>query len=171
MRLQNPLTRSSASDGPHNLAAIAQNSMNQPVAPVCRASARVRSKWVGTLAIGFVLALFVLTGCGGPVTANRAAGSALAISPDTSRIDTNCTGCNSTNQAGNAVLQFSAGQHSDLAGAVIWTLSGGDASAGPGTISASGQYTPPGYLTSDRVEVQVTASLKADPAVSATPRL
>ncbi len=143
--------------------------MNQSVAPACRASVRARSRWAETFAIGLVLALSVVTGCGGgPVAANRAAGDAFAISPNTSRIDTNCTGCNSTNRAGNAVLQFSAGRHSELAGPVIWTLSGGDATAGPGTISASGQYTPPGYLTSDRAEVQVTASLKADPAVSAT---
>lgn len=141
--------------------------MTQPVAP-CRVPARARSWWAETFAVGFLLALFVFTGCGSPVTANRTDGGALVILPNITRIDTNCTGCNATNRVGNAVLQFSAGQHAALAGAVTWTLSGGDASAGPGTISASGQYTPPGYLTSDRVEVQVTASLKADPAVSAT---
>jgi hypothetical protein len=51
---------------------------------------------------------------------------------------------------------------------VTWTVSGGDPTSGPGTINASGQYTPPSYLTSSRAEVQVTAALKSDPTVSAT---
>ena len=54
------------------------------------------------------------------------------------------------------------------AAAVTWSLAGGDATAGPGTISADGQYTPPSYLTVDRVQVQVTAALKSNPAVKAT---
>ena len=34
---------------------------------------------------------------------------------------------------------------------VNWTVSGGDASAGPGTINSNGQYTPPSYLTANSV--------------------
>ncbi len=48
---------------------------------------------------------------------------------------------------------------------VTWSLAGGDASAGPGTISETGKYFPPSYLTADQAQVVVTASLKADSAV------
>jgi hypothetical protein len=41
---------------------------------------------------------------------------------------------------------------------VTWSVSGGDTNSGPGTITASGQYTPPSYLTADRVQVVVTAA-------------
>ena len=51
--------------------------------------------------------------------------------------------------------------------AVTWSLSGGDPSAGAGSISSSGQYTPPNYLSRDRVDVVVTAALKSDPNVRA----
>ncbi len=54
---------------------------------------------------------------------------------------------------------------------MVWSVSGGDPSAGPGTIAANGQYSPPSYLTADRVEVEVTAELKADPSVKATTML
>ncbi|MGA3035386.1 MAG: hypothetical protein ABSD70_19035, partial [Terracidiphilus sp.] len=36
--------------------------------------------------------------------------------------------------------------------------SGGDASSGAGTVSSTGQYTPPPYLTADSVQVKVTAT-------------
>ena len=42
---------------------------------------------------------------------------------------------------------------------IIWSVSGGDPTSGPGSISASGQYTPPSYLTVDRAQVVVTAML------------
>ncbi|MGA8044398.1 MAG: hypothetical protein WCA37_16500 [Terracidiphilus sp.] len=51
---------------------------------------------------------------------------------------------------------------------VTWSLSGGDAAAGPGTITPSGQYTPPSYLTADRVEVRVHAALKSAPQIQAS---
>ncbi len=51
---------------------------------------------------------------------------------------------------------------------MTWTVSGGDTTAGPGTINANGQYSPPGYLTAASVEVQVTATSKSDPSVRAT---
>ena len=108
----------------------------------------------------------VLAGCGGgPVQAT----SPYSISPGSAVLDTNCTGCNAVNSHGSAVHQFSAmlggvGGASD----VTWSVGGGDPTAGPGTISASGQYAPPSYLTADHAEVLVTAELKSDPTVSAT---
>lgn len=91
-----------------------------------------------------------------------------SITPGTSDIDTNCSGCNATNTSGVAVLRFRAAQANGKDAAVIWSLGGGDAGAGAGSISAEGQYTPPSYLTADRVRVLVTAALKSDPAVRAT---
>jgi hypothetical protein len=46
--------------------------------------------------------------------------------------------------------------------AVTWKVSGGDANSGAGTITASGQYTPPSYLTADSVPVTVTATLASN---------
>lgn len=51
--------------------------------------------------------------------------------------------------------------------AVTWSVSGGDPVSGPGSIDATGQYTPPNYLTRDRVEVAITATLKSDPNLRA----
>ncbi len=92
-----------------------------------------------------------------------------SISPGTAAIDTNCTGCN-TNSSGATVEQFSATLTGGGAPSVTWSVSGGDANSGPGTITASGQYTPPPYLTADSVEVTVTATLGSGPStqVSAT---
>ncbi len=78
-------------------------------------------------------------------------------------IDTNCAGCNATSASGVVVEQFSAALGSDAA-QVKWSVSGGDAISGPGTINANGQYTPPSYLTADMVQVTVTASLADSPA-------
>ena len=83
-------------------------------------------------------------------------------------IDTNCTGCNATDMHGSAIHQFSAILTGGGLAPVNWSLAGGDSSAGPGTISGTGQYTPPTYLTADRVQVVVTASLKSDPAARAS---
>ena len=65
-------------------------------------------------------------------------------------IDTNCTGCNATNSSGASVEQFTATLASGGAATVTWKVSGGDANSGAGTITASGQYTPPSYLTADQ---------------------
>lgn len=51
---------------------------------------------------------------------------------------------------------------------MVWTVSGGDPVSGPGTINRDGQYTPPPYLTEDRVGVVVRASLESQPAVQDT---
>jgi hypothetical protein len=51
------------------------------------------------------------------------------------------------------VEQFTATLTGGGAANVTWSVSGGDANSGPGSITATGQYTPPSYLTADRVEV------------------
>ncbi len=110
----------------------------------------------------------LLAGCGGnPVTASPANAS-FSISPATAQIDTNCTGCNAIAASGTAMHQFSATLVAGGAARVQWSVAGGDPVAGPGTITASGQYTPPSYLTADRAQVLVTATLESDPTVRAT---
>jgi hypothetical protein len=113
-------------------------------------------------------ASLVAAGCGGAaVTANQANG-VFSVAPGPSVIDTNCTGCNAVEPHGNAVHQFRATLNNGGAADVNWSVSGGDLTSGAGKISSSGQYAPPSYLTEDRVQVQVTATLKSDPAVHAT---
>jgi hypothetical protein len=110
-----------------------------------------------------------LAGCGGSAVTANSANDVFSISPGTSEIDTNCTGCNATNAHGGAVQQFSAILNNNGGTAdVKWTVAGGDTSAGTGAIDATGRYSPPSFLTADRVEVLVTATLKANPAVRAT---
>ncbi|MBS1802014.1 MAG: hypothetical protein JST28_01535 [Acidobacteria bacterium] len=111
--------------------------------------------------------LAMLAGCGArPVTA-RSTNPTVSISPGSSVIDTNCTGCNSLSAHGNPVHRFSAKVLTGDPVGVTWSVSGGDPAAGAGSISATGQYTPPNYLSRDRAEVVVTASLKSDPNVRA----
>jgi hypothetical protein len=107
-------------------------------------------------------ALLVAVGCAdGHVNADPSNGT-FSVSPGASQIDTNCTGCNATGARGTAVEQFRATLTSGGPAAVAWSLSGGDANSGPGTITSSGQYTPPSYLTADHVQVVVTATLNAN---------
>ena len=111
--------------------------------------------------------LVLAAGCdGGRVTADPSNAS-FSISPGTSTVDTNCTGCNTTNAQGTRVEQFSATLAGGGAAAVTWAVSGGDANSGAGTISAAGQYTPPSYLTGDRAQVVVTATLSAGTTATA----
>jgi len=121
-----------------------------------------------------ILSAFLLTGaallagCGaGPVTANSV-NSAFSVSPGAASIDTSCTGCNALNAHSSPVHQFFATLTAGGAAPVAWTVSGGDPASGPGRINDQGQYTPPGYLTSDRAQVRVTATLKSDPTLRAT---
>jgi hypothetical protein len=110
--------------------------------------------------------LLAVAGCaGGGVTAAPSNGS-FSIAPGTGSIDTNCTGCNTTNSKGASVEQFAARLPNGDAAAVTWSLSGGDPNSGPGSINASGQYTPPSYLTSDRADVVLTARLNSNGATA-----
>jgi len=70
--------------------------------------------------------------------------------------------------SGRAALDFSATLSSGEPADVIWSLAGGDAVAGAGVITARGAYTPPSYLTADRVEVVVTGALKGQPQIRAS---
>ena len=103
----------------------------------------------------------LLAGCGGSASGGGGGGGGtFSVSPGTATIDTNCTGCNATSSAtGQTLEQFTATLSSGGAAGVTWAVSGGDASSGPGTISASGQYTPPQYLTANSVQVTVKATL------------
>jgi hypothetical protein len=118
-------------------------------------------------------ALLFAAGCGSGLVTAGSSNAAFSVTPFTSSIDTNCTGCNATSAQGASVHQFTA----TLAGStrtnsgpaeVTWSVFGGDATSGPGSISASGQYTPPSYLTADRAEVVVTATLNANPSLRAS---
>jgi hypothetical protein len=112
-------------------------------------------------------ALLAMAGCGnGPVTATSL-NAALSVIPHIGSIDTNCTGCNAANAQGTPVQQFTVTPVGGGAAEVVWSVSGGDAVSGPGSINQSGQYTPPSYLTADHAEVVVTATLAANPSLRA----
>jgi hypothetical protein len=121
-----------------------------------------------------LLALFVLpisflaAGCSLGRVAATPSNSTFSITPGTAALDTNCTGCNATTHQGSAVHQFAATLAAGGPAAVTWSVLGGDATSGPGKITPSGQYTPPSYITADSVQVLVTATLTANPAVAAT---
>jgi hypothetical protein len=114
-------------------------------------------------------ALLFAAGCGSGLGTANSAGAGLIISPGAA-IDTNCTGCNGSSAQGAAIHQFTAMLNGTPA-EVTWTVSGGDAASGAGSITSSGQYTPPSYLTADRVEVVVTAALAANPQARASVKL
>lgn len=110
--------------------------------------------------------VFLLAGCGGQIVGGAVNGN-LLVSPNIAVIDTNCAGCNATSSSGTVVEQFSAALSGDAA-QVNWSVSGGDAISGPGTIGANGQYTPPSYLTADLVQVTVTAALAENPSIKSS---
>jgi hypothetical protein len=109
-------------------------------------------------------ALLMVAGCGGMGTANSS-NAGFSVTPGASSIDTNCTGCNATSAQGGSVHQFAAIQTNGSPAEVTWSVSGGDAVSGPGSINANGQYTPPSYLTADHAEVVVTATQAANPSL------
>jgi hypothetical protein len=112
-------------------------------------------------------ALLIAVGCAdGHVNADPSNGT-FSVSPGSGQIDTNCTGCNATGARGTAAEQFTATLAGGGPAAVTWSLSGGDANSGPGTITSSGQYTPPSYLTADHVQVVVAATLNASTTATA----
>jgi hypothetical protein len=112
-------------------------------------------------AIILVPLVFALAGCGGATLAGDPQAGVFSISPGAATIDTNCTGCND----GSSELFSASGAG---AGAVSWSVSGGDAVAGPGTISATGVYTPPPYLTADSAHVTITGALGSGARATAT---
>jgi hypothetical protein len=115
--------------------------------------------------------LVVLAGCG-TATVNATSPSApFTVAPAAVMVDTNCTGCNSTDGRGVPVHHFAVTSLNGNPARVMWSVSGGDAAAGPGRITAAGDYTPPAYLTADDAQVIVTARLASDSRVAASARI
>ena len=113
-------------------------------------------------------ALLLAAGCAdGRVTADPS-NDVFSISPGTSLIDTNCTGCNAISKHGTPVEQFTAKLSGGGEAPVVWSLSGGDATSGSGSITDEGLYSPPSYLTADRVDVVVTATLSSATGATST---
>ena len=116
-------------------------------------------------------ALLALAGCGGGAAAgtspntgaSTSSNGSFSLLPAAATIDTNCTGCNASNSSG-PYEQFAATLASGAAAAVNWSVS----PAGAGSITSSGQYTPPGYLTADSEKVTVTATLTSNPSQTAS---
>jgi hypothetical protein len=95
----------------------------------------LRLKLNNTLAL-LAPAAMVVAGCGGRVSASGVgAPSGLSIQAAAARIDTNRT------------TRYTATLADGQPASVEWSVSGGDPSAGPGSISREGVYTPPSYLT------------------------
>jgi hypothetical protein len=117
------------------------------------------------LALLLAPALLLSAGCGSGLVSANSSNAAFSVAPGPSVIDTNCSGCNAVNAGGALIHQFSAKFFNGSSAEVAWSVQGGDATSGPGTISASGQYTPPSYLTADRAQVVVTAALTANPSL------
>jgi hypothetical protein len=115
----------------------------------------------------FPAALLIVSGCAGGTVNADPSNSSFVLSPGAISIDTNCTGCNATSSKGSSVEQFSATLTGGGPASVTWSVSGGDANSGPGSITASGQYTPPSYLTADHAKVIVTATLDATTTATA----
>jgi hypothetical protein len=141
--------------------------MTKPLRMV-RGSERARRFILRALALGMSPALLATVSCGGGLMGANQANATFSISSGVTVIDTNCTGCNTTTAHGASVQQFTVTRAGSGAVAVTWSVSGGDAISGPGSMNARGQYTPPSYLTADRVEVVVTAALKDDPSLRAS---
>jgi hypothetical protein len=93
-------------------------------------------------------AAILVAGCGGRVSAANLGLTALVIHSQSAAIDTNTTARYTATLAGGEAAR------------VRWSVSGGDPSAGAGTISASGLYTPPHYLTRESVAVEIHAELE-----------
>src|ERR1035438_9561238 len=112
-------------------------------------------------------ALLAVDGCSADHSTAALANSTFSVSPGISSIDTNCTGCNAAGAKGASVEQFTTTLTGGGAAKVSWAVSGGDPNTGPGTITSTGQYTPPPYLTADRVPVRVTATLDSNAVATA----
>lgn len=130
-----------------------------------------QKRQLGVCALMAVSMATLLAGCGGNPVAANPTNSFFSITPGVAAIDTNCSGCNAANSHGTPVLRFMAIQTNGSPADVAWSLSGGDATAGAGSIDAKGQYSPPSYLSADHVPVLVTAALRSNPTVRATSAL
>lgn len=135
-----------------------------------RSAARAVVRAIAAVALPGVLAL---AGCGGGGASVSTSGAStpaggFSISPGTLSIDTNCTGCNN---AASEYQQFSALTSSGAAASVTWSVSGGDTYSKAGSISSSGAYTPPSYLTANSVQVTVTATSTANPSMTASAKV
>jgi hypothetical protein len=118
------------------------------------------------LAAAAVPVLVLLAGCGGSASGGGGGGGGtFSVSPGTATIDTNCTGRNASSNSG-VYEQFTATLSGGGAASVTWAVSGGDASTGAGSISSTGQYTPPPYLTANSVQVTVKAMLTSGTGTS-----
>jgi hypothetical protein len=91
-------------------------------------------------------AILVVAGCGGRVVASGSTSAAVSIHATASHLDTAGT------------TQYTATLPTGEAVKVDWSVAGGDPTSGPGSISPSGLYTPPNYLTRDAISVTVNAS-------------
>ena len=120
------------------------------------------------MAAAVVPAFLLLAGCGGGVSSTSSSNGEFSISPATGTIDTNCTGCNATSSGGTPVEQFTATLSSGGVASVAWSVSGGDANAGAGSINANGQYSPPPYLTANSVQVTVKATSTTNTTTTAS---
>jgi hypothetical protein len=120
---------------------------------------RWRAPWF--VAVPFAIAF---AGCGGGSGSNSGKGTGgLTISPGTAAIDTNCTGCTDSSGSASSSLQFTATQNGSSA-KVNWSINPTNA----GSISSSGQYTPPNYLTADSEKVTVVATLASNSSSTAS---
>jgi len=138
-------------------------------------SARRRGPAAPPKLVLILLALALPAGCGYQTPAGISKNLSFSISVDQANvnsapiggnaIDTNCAGCNAIDSKGSPVEQFTATFFNGVKAPLVWSVSGGDVVAGPGRISAAGQYTPPTFLTQDLVRVMVTASLPSDPDI------
>lgn len=114
-------------------------------------------------------AVWLMAGCGGAGVSANPSNATFSITPGNVAIDTNCTGCNATSSGGSAIEQFSATLSTGAPASVTWSVTGGDPATRAGLIDkATGQYTPPGYLTEDSAQITVTASLDSNPSTTAT---
>lgn len=118
----------------------------------CASLSRMSTRWFArALVIAGLPIVLLVAGCGGGTVSGSSSNNTFSVSPGTASVDTNCTGCN---QSGYE--QFTATLSTGGTANVSWAVS---PSTGAGTISASGQYTPPSALTADSVKATITATL------------
>ncbi|HVJ08167.1 MAG TPA: hypothetical protein VM554_07270 [Acidisarcina sp.] len=104
---------------------------------------------------GLILPLaLMVAGCGG--NTSSPSNGTFSISPASTTLDTN------TQQTFKATLNN--GQPAN----VTWQVANGDTTAGAGSITTAGVYTPPAYLTANSVQVRVTATLNSNTSSSAS---